>query len=172
MAAGLVSDPAHWPGLISLPADFDRPRRIAQPESGFFGRGRSKAYPDHVELELTLPPGYDSREAFLTDFRFHLAAELEGARRDLGPGHVYPPKAAIQSQDPCSAPPGGTIPDFTTQPHLAKAASPERKAGLKAWREAYAHALYAWRHGVRDVAFPPGTFLMRRLHRARVAPLH
>ena len=173
VAAGLVHDPAQWPGLTSLPEDFERaPRSVAQPEAGFFGRGPSAVYPKEVQLELTLPPGYDSRESFLTDFRFHLQAELEGARRDLGPGHVWKPKAAHQGQDPFAAPAGGTRPDFQVRPHLAKAASPERKAGLKAWREAYAHALYAWRCGVREVLFPPGTFLMRRLHRVKVAPLH
>ena len=173
VAAGLVWDPARWPGLISLPEDFERPaQRVSQPEAGFFGRGPSKAYPAQVELELTLPPGYATRAAFLRDFRFHLEAELEGARRDQGPGHVWSPPAALSRIDPFSAPSGARPPDFSRRPHLGKGACAERRAELKAWREAYAHALYAWRAGVREVLFPAGTFLMRRLHRAQIAPLH
>ena len=73
--------------------------------------------------------------------------------------------------DPYAAPTEDpTTPSFQIRPHLARGASPERKAALKAWRQAYAHALYAWRAGVRDVVFPAGTYLMRRLHGARTAP--
>lgn len=173
VAAGLVRAPAEWPGLISLPEDYERgPRRVRQPEVGFYGRGPSKALPEQVDLELTPPPGYATPAAFVADLRFHLQAETQASLADFGPGHVWLPPAALRDQDPKSAPPGGTRPTFQIRPHLARGASAERRAELKAWREAYAHALYAWRAGVRDVVFPAGTFRMARLHRARVAPLH
>ena len=171
--SGLVKDPADWPGLISLPDDFERaPRRVYQPEAGFYGRGQSKTYPAHVDLELTLPPGCESKQSLLQAFRFTLEAKLEAAHRKWGPAHVWPPIQSLRRVDPFSAPRDGTRPTFTVRPHLAKGASAERKQDLKAWREAYSHALYAWRSGVREVVFPAGTFLMRRLHRARIAPLH
>ena len=173
VAAGLVRDPADWPGLLSLPEDYERgPRRVSQPEAGFYGRGQSSRYPEQVELRLTPPPGTESLGAFLAEFRYQLDAELQGALSDLGPDHVWPPRSALPRVDVNQAPPGGTKPDFQIRPHLAKGASAERKRELKAWREAYSHALYAWRHGAREVEFPAGTFLMRKLHRARVAPLH
>ena len=172
VAAGLVSDPARWPGLLSLPEDFGAPgRRAVQPEAGFYGRGPSKRYPQQVRLELTLPPGIESPEAFLRDLRREVAVQVEAARSER-PGQVYLPPSALARVDPQSAPPGGTRPDFQVRPHLARGASREWKAELKAWREAYSHALYAWKAGVRTVTFPPGTYLMRRLHRAKVAPLH
>ena len=172
-AAGLVKDPDDWPGQLSLPDDFNQPpQRVYQPEAGFYGRGQSKTYPAHVDLELTLPPGFESQDSFLNAFRFQLKAHLDVARRKRGPGHVWPPTHSLPRVDPFSAPPGSRRPTFKVRPHLAKSASVERKQDLKSWREAYRHALYAWQAGAREVVFPAGTFLMGRLHRARVAPLH
>jgi hypothetical protein len=39
---------------------------------------------------------------------------------------------------------------------------------VRAFRLAYREALGSWRNGAREVGFPPGTWLMVRLHRARV----
>ena len=168
--AGLVRDPADWPGLLSLPASFSSgPRRAYQPEQGFYGRGRSKRYPEFVDLELTLPPNMTSEDTFVRDFQRQLDARVQAALRSRR-SRVWPPISALRSVDPHWVPPGETRPDFQVRPHLAKGASPERKRALQAWREAYKHAIYAWKAGVRDVQFPPGTYLMRHLHKARVAP--
>ena len=169
--AGLVRDPAAWPGLLSLPEGcLAPPRRVRQPPRGFYGSGPSKAYPAQVDLVLSPPPGFLSPEAFVRSFRGALDLALPAALAAADPGKVWPPRASLAKVDPFSCPPGGTRPDFQVRPHLPREASLERKLGLKAWREAYAHALYAWRAGVREVVFPPGTYLMRRLHRVQVAP--
>jgi hypothetical protein len=40
---------------------------------------------------------------------------------------------------------------------------------LREFRKAYRQALSAWRAGIRNALFPPGTWLMRCLHAAAVA---
>jgi hypothetical protein len=43
-------------------------------------------------------------------------------------------------------------------------------AALRAFRRMYREALKRWRAGLRDACFPAGTWLMRTLHAAAVAP--
>src|SRR5262249_43351221 len=50
------------------------------------------------------------------------------------------------------------------------AASFEAVLSLRTFRKAYRQALAAWRIGIRTALFPTGTWLMRYLHAAALAP--
>jgi hypothetical protein len=170
VAAGLVRHGNEWPGLWSDPGmigggaiGVDRPREFFR-ENG--------PMPPSAQLQLCRPPGFESDSSLVEALRQRLgdaedraAAELAREGRSvLGSGRVL-------AQRPNSRPAPGE-PRRALSPRVAcrnKWGRIEALLRLTEFRRAYRDALRAWRAGVRDVLFPPGTWLMRVHHDARCA---
>lgn len=170
VAAGLVRRAAEWPGLWTAPDQIGTATLIAKRPKVFFD---PKGYmPETVGLELTVPQGFDSAD----EFRALVAAELRGReekhQREIAEaGRRFLGAARVLAQDPLAQPAPGAR-RFELSPRIAARdkwrrieALQQLKAFLRAYREAYA----ALRSGVRDVFFPPGTYLLRIMHGVQVA---
>lgn len=179
--AGLVPYAAEWPGVTTRPSDIGTAvLRIARPAQ-YFSRNDDK-WPPHVELRLELPPAAAELGATPEQFRelvAHETTELERSARarmkEEGRSFLGADRCAKLSPLRCSLTPE---PDRDRNPSFAvgrgkRSAFFDAAARLRAFRIAYRQALDAWRAGIRDVVFPAGTWLMRKLHGAAVeAPSH
>jgi REP-associated tyrosine transposase len=170
VAAGLVQRGREWPGLWSAPEQIGGAALTARRPSTFF---RPTGYmPAAAELELTAPPGFDSP----ADFRAQVVcalAELEAsARRDLASnGGTFLGRAKVLAQKPWARPAAGE-PRRQLNPRVAARDKWKRIEALSRLVEflaAYRAAWTAMRAGVRDVLFPPGTYLLRVTHGVRCA---
>ncbi len=168
--AGLVRRGREWPGLWSSPASIGGPAEEVERPVGYF---RKKGpLPAKSKLKLHLPPGVED-QASLSKVLYQA---IEGAERRaqakvarerrtiLGPERV-------RDQDPMSrpkttAPKKQLAPRVATRDPLRRVEALQRLVGF---RQAHRIAFAAWRRGVRDTEFPPGTWLMRVRHGARCA---
>jgi hypothetical protein len=178
VAAGLVRMASEWPGLATAPSELGRAVLAAERPEYYFDADNGQ-WPERVEVRLTMPP---SLEGVMTrdELEHRVSEELKrqeaearqevakSGRSFLGPdrckksspyrrSHSFEP---VRDRNPTFAVGRGNKDAFM-------AAVEE----LRAFRKAYREALRQWRAGVRSVAFPPGTWLMRRLHEANVEPL-
>jgi REP element-mobilizing transposase RayT len=163
-AAGLVRHGREWPGLWSAPGgatvDVERPRTFFRPDGPM---------PRRVSLRLHRPAGFESAEVFdgqlveaLGTLEAQAAAKLSAEkRRFLGADRV-------RAQKPTGRPPPGE-PRRGLKPRIAcrdKWKRIEALTRLAEFTRTYRVALAAWRKGIRDVLFPPGTYLLRLNHGA------
>lgn len=170
VAAGLVKRGSEWPGLWTAPEHIGTTKHVVRRPKKFFDP--DGYLPETAELELTVPPGIPCAE----EFRGQLAAELreleEAARGRLAAeGRRVLGVARVMTQDPCSHPAPGE-PRFELKPRIAARDKWKRIEGLfrlKEWEKQYRAARASWSAGVREVVFPPGTWLMRVLHGAQCA---
>jgi REP element-mobilizing transposase RayT len=177
VAAGLVRYAHEWPGAKVLVEQLGagtlsalRPEVFVNPEN--------PRWPGEAAIPITLPPGIDPEDA--VTFRKQVATEVasleaeaqaamqERGRRFLGAkrAHAVSPMARATTAEP----------RFAHNPEIAVGrdqgdAWHGAVAALQAFRSSYRSALDQWRAKARTVVFPAGTWLMRKLHRARVAPL-
>jgi REP element-mobilizing transposase RayT len=166
VAAALVRRGAEWPGLWSGVRGIGKGAVAVERPSEFF-RARGPT-PPTAELAVQAPSGFDAAtlraglEEGLRRAEDRAAAELGAQGRSfLGAG---PARAQNPNARPAKAGPRRTL-----SPRVATRDTWKRIEAL--WRlvdfrEAYRRALVAWRGGARDVAFPPGTWLMRVQHGA------
>jgi putative transposase len=177
VAAGLVADPAHWPGVVTL-VEHLAGGALAAERPAFFFDPRNSKWGDRASVTLTMPPMLE--ESFTPDsFRDAVRAnvdkriaEAHAEQRASGRSFAGPerckrvsPYRRAKSVEPIRK----LNPRFAAGPGQHEA----RRAAILALREfraAYRAALERWRSGHRDVVFPEGTWLMVRLHRARVVP--
>lgn len=177
--AGLVARASDWPGFITQVADLaGGVLRAARP--AFFFDAANSQWGDDVALELTMPPAL---EGLYTPESFRAAVADDVARREreacialhaegrtvAGPERCkrVSPFRRITSYEP--------IRDRNPTLAAGRGQTAARIAGiraLRAFRAAYRESLDRWRAGVRDVLFPAGTWLMRRLHGAFTAVHH
>lgn len=174
VAAGAVRHARQWPGLNVLPDQLGRASFTAKRPNVYFDADNPQ-WPDVATLTLTLPPVQMSE----AQLRQEVEAELEArealahqemqadGRRFLGPDRVLAasPYDRATSREPLRK----RNPTFAVG-QGQREAFVEAVQVLRAFRSAYREALNAWRAGIRDVAFPVGTWLMRCLHAAAVAP--
>jgi REP element-mobilizing transposase RayT len=170
VAAGLVRHGAQWPGLWSAPEQIGGKRlTIHKPRKFFDPKG---PLPETAELGLSAPSGFASAEEFRGQLVVELARLEEEAARELASqGRRFLGAARVMIQNPFSRPAPGE-PRFGLKPRLASRDKWKRIEGLQRlrdWEARYAAALEGWRAGIRDVVFPPGTWLMRVLHGAACA---
>ena len=174
VAAGLVRCARDWPGLITLPEQLGCATLKAQRPAYYFDEC-SQLWPQEVELNLSMPLVGDMTANEIRDaVSCELAAQEAQAHDDVrarggkvqGATRVRrgSPYERAKSWEPMRA----------RTPHVAvgrhqKQALAEAVTQLREFREAYFAAMARWRNGVRDAAFPLGTWLMRIVHGAVVA---
>jgi hypothetical protein len=172
VAAGLVRRASEWPGLWSDPRLLRGAPVVVEQPKGFFRP--NGPLPTAARLRLVPPPGFENDPSFVDTLLEQLrraedaaAAELERAGRSfLGVTRVL-------AQKPNARPAPGE-PRRGLDPRVAcknKWKRIEVLLRLRAFRTEYRDALARWRSGVRDVLFPPGTWLMRVQHLVPCAEL-
>jgi putative transposase len=162
VAAGLVRSGRAWPGLWSAPEQIGAEAfEVRRPKHFFDPKG---CLPEHVTLQLTLPPGFASAD----DFRKHLVAvlaarEVEAVREA---GGRFLGIAKVLSQKPTSRPAPGE-PRRGLRPRVAARDKWKRIEALRRLVEflrAYRSAWSARCAGEPNVLFPCGTYLLRVVH--------
>lgn len=169
VAAGLVRRAAEWPGLWSDPKllggealSIDRPREF------FRANG---PLPAIARLQLIPPPGFEASDLAETLSRLLAEAEDRAAAALADAGRSFLGVARVLAQSP-HARAAANERRRGLNPRIASRNSWKRieaLARLKEFGSAYRDALGAWRAGLRDALFPPGTWLMRVQHRVRCA---
>jgi putative transposase len=167
VAAGLVRHGSEWPGLWSDPGLIgDSPIAIERPKEFFREKG---PMPPSAQLQLAPPPGFESDESLVEALRQQVGEAEDRAAAELAGEHrSFLGAARVLVQKPSSRPALGE-PRRVLSPRLAcrnKWGRIEALLRLTEFGRAYRDALRAWRAGVRDVLFPPGTWLMRVQHEA------
>jgi len=164
VAAGLVRRGRDWHGLWSPPERVGGEALSVDRPAGFF---RPKGpMPASASLALCPPPGLTAEE-----FQVQLSAAL-AAREDAAVAQLQPHCPRFTALETAGAPPSpqrpaSPEPRRRLRPALAardKHARIQALALLVAFRRAYREAWVAFRRGVPDVLFPPGTYLLRVLH--------
>lgn len=162
VAAGLVRRGKLWPGLWSAPSKVGTTLRFERP--GIFFRKRS-TLPETASLELAVPPGFLSAEAFRSQLTAALAEqEARAAERHhhfLGLKRVLAQPLLDQPRAPERL--GNLKPRFAAKDHGRRL---ELARQLKVFLADYWAAMLAWKAGVRRVIFPEGTYHMRVAHQA------
>lgn len=169
VAAGLVRRGAEWPGLWSDPAQIGRAAlEIGRPTAFFRANG---PLPATARLQVVPPPGFEASELVRTLPRLLAQAEDAAAAELAKEGRSFVGARLVLAQSP-HARPASSEPRNRLNPTIAcrnKWRLLEALVRLKQFRCAYREALQAWRGGLRDALFPPGTWLMRVQHRVRCA---
>jgi REP element-mobilizing transposase RayT len=170
--AGLVRRGREWPGLWSAPDLIGGEATRAQRPKEFFRE--SGPMPAFGELKLERPPCFERDDSSVEILRRRLGQAEERAAADLARKGRAPLGAArVLAQNPNARPAPGE-PRRNLSPRIArrnKWGRIEALLRLADFGRAYRDALRAWRAGVRDVSFPPGTWLMRVHHLARCGAL-
>jgi putative transposase len=187
VAAGLVADPAEWPGLISLPEHVGVRTVSATRPSIFFrttndaddaadGSARARRrrakpaaepLPDRASIAITKPRAfYDVTDAA---YRRLLRAAVDEhltkirTRRAAEGLTGWLGAKKVLAQDPFDSP-RPTSPDGSLNPRIACKDRWRRVQLLttqRAFWQEYREARDRYRTGDRDVLFPPGTYWLR-----------
>ena len=171
--AGLVRYAHDWPGIMVLPHELGRRTWTLQRPDAYFDR-KNRQWSDTSELSLTLPPILEQRyapgavrEAVQAELgrqerRAYAEIKKRGWRtlgadrvRRLSPYRRAKSFELLRDRNPTFAVGRGQKKMFF-----------EAVAELRAFRQAYRHALEQWRAGLRSVVFPQGTWCMCRVHGA------
>ncbi len=168
VAAGLVRTGRDWPGLWSAPEAIGGPAMAVRRPEKFFRAGGYLA--EAVALELCIPPGFDSADAFRVALEPALASLEDEAIRDHGSRGVgFLGAARVRAQRPWARPASGP-PRRQMSPRIAshdKWKRIEALCRLGEFVSAYREALARFCAGCRDACFPCGTYLLRVRHGVR-----
>jgi REP element-mobilizing transposase RayT len=166
VAAGLVSAGRLWPGLWSRPDLIGGTMQVKRPDHFFDKEG---LLPESVDLELKVPPGFQTA----LEFSDRLQAEL--SRQEQEAHHVHSSfigAEGVLAQDPFDRPKSGE-PRRALSPRIAardKWKRIELLGRLKSFLAEYREALQVWREGLVEPVFPAGTYLMRVAHGVACVP--
>jgi putative transposase len=170
VAAGLVRRAREWPGLWSDPNQIGAAPIVAERPAEFFRK--VGPMPSSAALQLTLPPGFETRGSLLEGLLAGLRLAEDQAAADVQrAGRSFLGVARVLAQKPTARPAPGE-PRRAMSPRVAgrnKWKRIEALLRLAEFGRAYREALDAWRAGVRDTLFPPGTWQMRVQHAVRCA---
>ena len=164
---GLVKRGDQWPGLrLGRPGTY----RATRPARFFREEGTMTA---STGLEITTPTleGLTEREARRRIDQAVAAREDAERERVLAAKRAFLGRRAIIQQDPFASP-ATHEPRRELSPRVASRNKWLRVETLVRCAEfalQYREALTAWRERIRDVVFPPGTYLMRVRHAVRCA---
>ncbi|MFK7990114.1 MAG: transposase [Sandaracinaceae bacterium] len=173
VAAGLVTDPAHWPGLTASVEDLGQRMLEATRPAFFF---RPKKWLAHATLKLVLPAcllelGLETARALVQAELEHQLEKARGAVKAEG-WRVLGPVAARNVSPYAEATSWRDL--GSLNPHV-KAGRGQTEARMNAlarravFLSDYASALARWCGGDREVVFPAGTYWMRVHHGAAMA---
>jgi REP element-mobilizing transposase RayT len=162
VAAGLVRSGREWPGLWSSPAQIGADA-IQAPRPGVFFDPKG-GLPKVAALELTVPAGFASAEAFRGALAAALAEREAQATQLHGPGVLGVAKVLAQevTARATSEEPRGAL-----SPRVAARDKWKRIEVLRRLVEFLRDYRAAWvarRRGVADVLFPAGTYWLRVAH--------
>ncbi len=162
VAAGLVAQPEDWPGLLIWN---DRTVVATKPPVYFRKLGDC---PDSVSLRVVSPPWKHARSPRARVQAAVAYKVVQAHRKVRASGRGFVGQAAVRT--------GSFVkravsfePKRVVIPTVAAKNPKARKALLAiqtAFRATYRRALDAWKSGVRDIVFPPGTWWMRVHHGA------
>ncbi len=166
VAAGLVRRGSEWPGPWSDPRLIGgEALTVERPKEFFRADG---PLPAVARLKLHPPPGFETDPELVETLRRLLGETEDRAAGELAAaGRSFLGAARVLAQKPSARPASGE-PRRALSPRLAcrnKWKRIEALLRLADFGRAYRKALQAWRAGVRDALFPPGTWLMRVQHR-------
>jgi putative transposase len=155
-----------WPGLWSDPTLVGEDGVVFERPKDFFRA--DGPLPATARLRFHLPPGFEHPSEFIAGLLCRLQQAEDRAAADLaGSKRSFMGVARVLAQKHYARPAPGE-PRRGLNPRVAcrnKWKRIEVLLQLAGFRAAYRAALAAWRAGVRDVTFPPGTWLMRVQHR-------
>ncbi|MBK6846487.1 MAG: hypothetical protein IPG96_02685 [Proteobacteria bacterium] len=163
VAAGLVTEHHHWPGVISVAARMDRPRVYKRPVGFFRGNG---PLPRHATLTMAPLPAlaHISEEQYLSRLRAAVVRrEAELARERQSAGRSVLGRRQVLRQSAFDSP-RGSEPRRQPSPRVAcgnKWARIEALARLRSFLAGYRDAWLQWRAGERGAVFPFGTYALR-----------
>lgn len=167
----LVERAHEWRGVSTLDAlRTGAPLTATQPTHFFRRRGNAKT----LTMELTLPPGFSSREEFCRRVDARIAEIEEDARnvrRQRGTRVMGMTRVLRQhwNDSPLQQKPRATIsPTLATRDRTTRI---EALRENKAWLEAYGIARRQHVSGDRSAVFPAGTYWLARHSAVRVASL-
>ncbi len=170
VAAGLVRRGSEWPGLWSGENLLRGKAVTIERPKGFFSE--KGPLPAFATLRLHPPPGFETDDSFVNVLLDELRRAEDRAAAELGAaGRSFLGVARVLAQK-ARARPATHEPRRGLNPRVAgrnKWNRIEAILRLRDFRRAYRDALAAWRAGVRDALFPPGTWLMRVQHQVRCA---
>jgi len=174
VAAGLVWDAREWPGAKVAVEDIGRGQLSAMRPTVYLDL-KNPGWPEQATLPLTVPPTFEPDGADC--FRRAVAAELERqqdeARAEVKrQGHRFLGTERVAAVSPYERATSVEAlrdrnPTFAVGREQGSAWQVAASA-VRAFRACYRAALERWRAGVRDAAFPVGTWLMRTFHGAEV----
>jgi putative transposase len=171
VAAGLVSEPSHWPGLLEWG---EKARPVPRPSSYFRERGTC---PPELRLCLERPRIRDGGPARLQDWNQRVGRSIEAKVRTAQHairrvGGTFLGRAAILAKSFTQHARSReerfvTIPTFAA---MAPSVRDRMRRLERHFRTAYRARLERWRSGSRDAPFPFGTWGMAVFHGASVEP--
>ncbi len=188
-AAHLVERASEWKAPNSFATEYGVPESVKRPECGLWSRpndlrhhpasrrsgraryaGHSNA-PETVVFELVRPPIYAELSDSALRARIRRCVEVredELIRERRRTGRRVAGWNRVVSRNFLEIPAKGE--EYFARVPSFSAATPDRRAALArahaSFRAAYNRALARFIDGVRDVLFPPGTYLMRVVHKA------
>jgi hypothetical protein len=160
-AAGLVADPAEWPGVITPVCGVQM--EVSRPTVFFRKKGKM---PPSVELSVVPPDlaSCDGVQDVLARLRAAVDEKLRLAALEVREsGRSFLGRAGVLAANLWSS---ATTPEpfHSREPRIAAAAREVRRLALERLRAfcgRYAQALESWCAGDRSVVFPAGTYMMR-----------
>ena len=175
--AGIVDRPSRYPGPKTLARDIGRmKKRVKRPKCPWLVN--EELWPAEVVLIIEMPASLRERygdEGAREMIQGAVDERVRSARvrrREKGLGFVGAKRAmrtSHETQSTAKEPLRDRNPTFAVGPGNAELLF-IHVALRRAWIKSYAEALERWRGGDREVEFPAGTWKMRVLHGARVAP--
>ena len=161
VTAGLVRTPGDWPGAVTTLKTLQPGTLTATRPPVWF----KDNVPAEVTLELTEPPCFPSKDAFVTALTPMLSAKLKQVRdehRKAGRGYVGADrvcKTRVTASPKTKKQRFGRNPTFSA---LTRESWRKAVKELRAFRLAYRLAYEAWRGGDPNVEFPLGTWWLIR----------
>ncbi|TNF24956.1 MAG: hypothetical protein EP329_23890 [Deltaproteobacteria bacterium] len=172
VAAGLVERGREWPGVRSTPQVYVTGARKVRRPAWFFDADGDM--PEEAELAFVVPPTHadmtpQAFAALIAERVAEAEAAMRAAQAEAGRGFLGARGVLRQRWwDRARSSEERRVPV-----PVASGGGPRHReavAALRLFRSEYAAALCAWRDGARGTRFPPGTWKMQRVHRARTHP--
>jgi putative transposase len=170
--AGLVRRGNEWPGLWSDPRLIGGEGIVLERPKGFFRE--NGPMPATARLRFHPPPGFENDPELIPKLLRRLEEAEDRAATKIGEAGRWFMGAKVVLAQKWYARPKGGEPRRGLSPQVAcrnKWKRIEALTRLESFRAEYREALAKWKKGIRDVLFPPGTWLLRVQHGARCAAL-